>query len=92
MNINHHQENKKGSFHYDEKGETLAEMTYSAPKDDRIIIEHTEVDPSLRGKGIGKALIEESVKWARKNNVKVVPECRFAKKILTSSSSYQDVL
>ena len=38
---------------------------------------HTEVPFALRGKGVGSRLVEEVLKWAADNNVKVNPVCPF---------------
>ena len=44
-----------------------------------MIIEHTEVDESLKGKGVGVKLLEALVNFVRKENSKVIPPCPFAK-------------
>jgi predicted GNAT family acetyltransferase len=35
----------------DNNGQLLGQMTFSRARDDLVIIDHTEVDDSLRGKG-----------------------------------------
>ena len=73
-------------------GKTAGKIVYSQSGKDKIIIEHTEVDPSYQGQGIGKQLVEKSAEYARENNLKIVPECSYAKKIMERSSDYDDVL
>ena len=34
----------------------------------RVIIDHTDVDDRLRGKGAGKQLVKSAVEWARADN------------------------
>lgn len=63
------------------RGNILAKMTYTWAGNDRIIIDHTEVDDSLRGKGVGKRLVLEAVSFAREQRISIVPRCRFAKSV-----------
>ena len=91
MVILHKEDANEGSFYFEENGKTLAEMTYRKEKD-RIIIQHTEVDESLRGKNIGFQLVEQGVEYAREGQLKVVPLCRFAKKVIERHREFQDVL
>jgi uncharacterized protein len=81
----------KGSFFIIENDKRLAEMTFSKSIE-RIIIDHTEVSDSLRGKNIGKQLVAASVDYARKNNVKILPLCPFAKAVFSKVHEYSDVL
>ena len=67
-------------------------MTYSKAGADKIIIDHTEVDGSLKGKGVGRDLIAEGVKFARENNLKIIPQCSFAKAEFDKHDDYADVL
>ena len=44
------------------------------------------------GRGIAKSLVKEVIEQARKRNVKIVPVCSYAQKMMTSSDEYKDVL
>lgn len=48
------------------------------PFDGGIDIFQTLVPPSLRGKGVGQALMKAVLEFARKNNLRVIPSCSFA--------------
>jgi|LSQX01.2.fsa_nt_gb predicted GNAT family acetyltransferase len=72
--------------------ETIAEVTFKPVNENTIILYHTFVDISLRGQGIAKILVDKVVDYARLNNLKIKPTCSYALKIMTHSSSYQDVL
>ncbi len=91
MDIQNQEHGKNGAFFIERDGEWIAEMTYRKSGEDTIIIDHTEVDESLKGKGIGKNLVEEGVNFARANNLKIVAECPFVKKIIDETPEYQDV-
>jgi uncharacterized protein len=82
----------KGMFYVGQDGAILAEMVYNMPSPDKMIIEHTEVDASLEGKGVGKQLVHTAVEYARANNIKIIPLCPFAKGVLDRKTEWQDVL
>ena len=69
-----------------------AEMTYSRAGTSRIIIDHTLVPQALRGKGAGKVLVERAVNDARKDGIKIIPLCPFAKAQFEKHPEWQDVL
>ena len=92
MDIQHKDEESKGSFFVEMNGEMEAEITYSKAGDSKIIIDHTEVSDSLRGEGVGKALVQHAVNYARDNELTVIPLCPFAKSIIERNESLQDVL
>lgn len=92
MQIQHKEEGGKGMFYIEENGNTLAELIYNLPTADKMIIEHTEVDDSLGGKGIGRQLVEASAEHARANNLKIIPLCTFAKSVFDRTPEWQDLL
>lgn len=69
-----------------------AEMTYSRAGAKRIIIDHTEVPDALRGKAVGRALVERVVMDARAEGFKIIPLCPFAKATLQKHTEWQDVV
>ena len=92
MKIQRQEHGKKGAFFIEEDGEWVAEMTYVRNAEDEITIDHTEVDESLKGEGVGGDLVAEAVKYARENNIKISATCPFAKKELAKHAEYADVL
>lgn len=91
MEIKKHDNGKKGAFYIEEGEERLAEMTY-VWSGDKIIIDHTEVSPKLEGKGIGKQLVTKAVEMAREQNIKIMPLCPHAKRVLEKDDSYKDII
>ncbi|MGC4040480.1 MAG: GNAT family N-acetyltransferase [Flavobacterium sp.] len=83
---------KKGYFHIDVDGKQEAKMTFVFAGDDRIIIDHTEVNPGNEGKGFGKKMVTKAVEWARENGIKIVPLCPFAKSVFDKTPEFSDVL
>ncbi|MDE3248755.1 MAG: N-acetyltransferase [Bacteroidota bacterium] len=92
MLIQHKKINGKGMFFVGQDGAILAEMVYTSPSPSKMIIEHTEVDDSLSGKGVGKALLETAVEYARKQQIKIIPLCPFARAMFDKTPAYADVL
>ena len=93
MEIQHKDDGKKGSFYIENDGKRVAEMTWSLGPDGNVmIIDHTEVDPSLQGQGISKKLVAAAVQWARAERIRVVPLCPFAKAVIDRTPEFQDVL
>jgi predicted GNAT family acetyltransferase len=92
MEIQLEQSASKGSFYIEEDGKRLATMTFSKAGEQVMIIDHTEVSDALRGKNAGKLLVAAAVEYARKNNVKILPLCPFAKSVFEKVKEYQDVL
>lgn len=91
MEIKQQDNDKKGEFFYEVHGQKLGLMTYSHAGNDKIIIDHTEVDKSLQGQGVGYKLVEASVAYARENNLKIMPLCPFANAVFKKRSEYSDV-
>jgi predicted GNAT family acetyltransferase len=45
----------------------------------RLILIHTEVPPSLEGRGVGSVIVRGALDYARENKLTIVPECEFAR-------------
>lgn len=82
----------KGLFYIEQDGKTVAEMFYRFPSPETMVIEHTEVDPSLGGKGVGKELVHHVVEYAREHRIKIIPVCPFTKAVIARKKEWQDVL
>lgn len=91
MEIKHIKLEGKGAFIVKGEHKRLAEMTYVAAGDSAFIIDHTEVDESLRGQKVGNKLVEAAVAYARENGLKIYATCPFALKVLTNTPEYHDV-
>jgi uncharacterized protein len=92
MEIQQKDDGKTGMFFIEQGNEIVAELVYSWHGKDRIIVEHTEVDNVLKGKGAGKELVVKSVEFAREKSIKIIPVCSFAKRIFDKTIEFQDVL
>jgi len=67
-------------------------MVYLNAGDHVMVIEHTDVDTSLQGQGIGKKLLDNLVSYVRENHIQVIPLCPFARATFEKTPEWQDVL
>jgi predicted GNAT family acetyltransferase len=82
---------RKGRFVLYQNDEFAGEMTYVWAGTSRFIIDHTGVEESFNGRGLGKQLVMKAVEYARDNALKILPLCPFAKKVFDKDDSIQDV-
>ena len=92
MKIKHEDNGKKGKFFVEVKGKQEAMMTYTYAGNNKIIIDHTEVNESLKGQGVGYKLVEAAVEFMRENDIKVIPLCPFAAAVFKKKHEYSDRL
>lgn len=92
MTLLHVDDGMKGKFFIEMDGKELACMTYVWAGNDRMMIDHTEVDDQLRGQSAGKKMVLQAVEFARSKGVKIVPLCPFARSVFDKEESLRDVL
>ena len=82
----------KGYFYISVDGKQEGKMTFVFAGNDKIIIDHTEVNEGNNGKGFGKKMVAKAVEYAREKNIKIIPLCPFAKKVFDKTPEIRDVL
>lgn len=92
MQIHLKDDGKKGAFYIEADDKVVAEMAFVWAGEQKLIIDHTDVDASLKGKGAGKQLVHQAVVLARERNIKILPLCPFAKSVFDKTPEYADVL
>lgn len=90
--IEHEESSTRGAFHILQGGRRVGEMTYSRTNPSQVVVDHTYVDPSLRGQGVAQHLQDALVAWARQTGHKVVPVCSYVKTQFDRDPSIRDVL
>ena len=89
IKIIYEQKENRAAAYDDEK--FIGESTYA--KSDKVwIIDHTFVEKSYGGQGIAGRLVAKLVEEARKNDIKIIPLCSFAKREFKLKKEYLDVL
>ncbi|UXP30891.1 GNAT family N-acetyltransferase [Reichenbachiella agarivorans] len=92
MEILQEETDSKGRFYILIDQQPKAEMTYVWAGPDQIIIDHTAVDDSLRGTGVGKQMLLKAVEFARAKGIRIVPLCPFARSVFDKTKFIRDVL
>lgn len=73
-----HQDSGKGRYEARVDGiSEPAELTFSIVNEHLVIADHTGVPDSMRGLGVGKALVDRLVADAREKGFKIVPLCPY---------------
>lgn len=73
------------------EGELIGECEFSV-SEQIWIIDHTGVRPAYGGQGIARRLVEKVIEEARARQIKILPLCSYASKMMEGKTEYQDVL
>ena len=74
-------------------GQRAGFMEYNKNKEKGLLtITHTEVFEEFGGKGLGKELVEAAVENAKRNNLKIISLCPYAKKMMERTPEFKDLL
>jgi uncharacterized protein len=87
--ITNNEEEKKFYIRLDGKE---AYLTYDLKEGNIMDIKHTYVPKELRNQDIGAAIVKEALEYAEKNNLKVIPTCRFTAKFIKRNKEYTKLL
>jgi hypothetical protein len=90
--ITHAETNGRGEFALERDGRRLAEMTYQRLGESRIVVDHTHVDPALRGHGVARQLLDAAVAWARQTNTRISATCSYVVVQFARDASLRDVM
>ena len=53
---------------------------------------HTEVPPEFEGKGVGGAIVQKALQYAKDNGYKIVPLCVFVQSYLKRHKEWDDIV
>lgn len=77
---------------YLENDQILGIVTYPYVKENVVNINHTYVDPSLRGQGIANKLLINVFNYLKENNIKVICTCSYGVNWIEKHSEYDNLL
>ena len=88
------------TFDHDEERETFeaiigkerAVLEYRSNKEGKFFITHTEVPPTLQGKGIAGILVLHVFDYIRENNMRMIPVCPYVKSYLKKHPEHMDLV
>ena len=87
------EEESKGRYEARVEGrDGVGELTFSRMSPTKIIADHTAVDDTLRGAGVGKALVERLIADARSEGFTIVPLCPFVRSQYQRHPEWSDVM
>ena len=92
MNIQLENNEKNGRAIATVDGKQVGEMTFVWAGDQKIIIDHTDVDENQKGKGVGKQLLSKIIEMVAEKSIKVMPLCPYAKHEFDKNSSLHQYL
>ena len=92
MLIQRKQNGSKGMFFVGDGDRIVAEMVYTMPSNEKMIIEHTEVADELQGQNVVFQLVNAAVEYTRSHHIKIIPLCPFANSVFKRKPEFADVL
>lgn len=93
MNYINDRSGNGGAIRLNNEIEEIGRLTYTIlPEDNKLIISYVLVHNKFEGRGMGKYLIEEALKFARDNYWKVYPHCSYARSVMNRMSNVDDIL
>lgn len=73
--------------------EEVGRLTYTIfPDENKLVISYVLVHSKFEGKGMGKYLVDEGIKFARENNWKIYPHCSYARSVMNRMKDVDDIL
>ena len=73
--------------------EEVGRLTYTIfPEENKLIISFVLVHAQFEGRGMGKYLVEEAIRFARENNWNIYPHCSYARSVMNRMKDVEDIL
>ncbi len=74
------------------KEDYQTKVTYTFFRDDVIVIKETRSKKEYRGQGQAKKVLAAVIEWAREKDMKILPECPYASKVMRENDDYTDMI
>lgn len=75
-------------YHKNDAGDIVAEIKFNFDTPGAMTITSTTVEPELQGKGIAKQLVLKAIAMAKAYDLKIIPECSYAKSFFETHKNY----
>ena len=59
---------------------------------EKLFLIHTQVPPALEGKGVGSAIVQKALQYAKDNNYPIVPICPFVQRYLAKHKEWNELV
>lgn len=86
------EDERRGKFIILENDIPAGEMTYVWAGKNKFIIDHTETYEGYEGKGYGKQLVMKGIAYAKEKEVKIIPLCPYAKKVMEGDENLHEMI
>jgi uncharacterized protein len=61
-------------------------------RDGTVVLPHTEIEPSMRGQGLGELLVRHTLDDLRRQERRIVPSCWFVAQFVREHPEYRDLV
>lgn len=92
VQIQHDEAEGRGALRAFEGDVVLGSTVYVRSAPDVVLVQHTGVESAARGKGVGTALFEALVEWARSTGNRVSVSCPYMARQFREHPEARDVL
>ncbi len=93
MNFENNRNGNGGYIKLQKENEEVGRLTYTIfPEEKKLVISFVMVYPQFEGKGLGKYLVEEAIKFAKENDWKIYPHCSYSRSVINRMPNSQDIL
>jgi uncharacterized protein len=72
--------------------EGIGELIYKRVGPLTLELVHTEVAPGLRGRGVGEALVEAAIAYARAEGLSIIATCPYVQRWLAKHPEHHDLV
>ncbi|NLK28776.1 MAG: N-acetyltransferase [Clostridiales bacterium] len=80
-------------YSINEEKELMAEVTFIDTGDKEVNINHTYVNPVLRGQGVAGKMLKVTAEYLREKGLKATASCSYAHSwLLKNKESYSDII
>ncbi|MDT2830114.1 GNAT family N-acetyltransferase [Vagococcus carniphilus] len=83
---------EKNRFVLKEEGKDVAEITWQMKGLRHMVVDHTFVDSSQRGKGLAEKLVLAVIEKAKKEDLKIIPTCSYVVSYFDKHKEYNDLI
>lgn len=92
MDFKNNRNGNGGFISLNKEDEEIGRLTYTIFADDnKLVISFVLVHPKFEGRGMGKYLVEEAIKFGRENDWSVYPHCSYARSVMKRMQNIEDV-
>lgn len=93
MNYQNNRSGNGGFITLSNETEEIGRLTYTIfPEDEKLVVSFVLVHPKFEGKGMGKYLVDEAIKFSKENNWKIHPHCSYAASVIKRMPNAKEIL